>query len=201
MECVTMDQREFVIRRETEAARALLAGMRATIGDEDMALLADTLEGETDLFEAIDLALSEIDETEALISGLKEKEGQFTARRRAMEERVRRFRGLIEQAMAVAEQQKLRRPTATLTLRKLPIDVVVLSEADIPADFFAQQPPPPPKLDKKALKQALEAREARLAFAASLEDPKERATALAAIPPIPGAMLDNGGVSLQVRRA
>ena len=64
-----MDQREFVIRRETEAARALLAGMRATIGDEDMALLADTLEGETDLFEAIDLALSEIDETEALVSG------------------------------------------------------------------------------------------------------------------------------------
>ena len=197
-----MDQREFVIRRETEAARALLAGMRATIGEEDMALLADTLEGETDLFEAIDLALYR-DRRDRGADLRAEREGRpvLQARRRAMEERVKRFRGLIEQAMAVAEQQKLRRPTATLTLRKLPIDVVVLSEADIPADFFAPQPPPPPKLDKKALKQALEAREAKLSFAASLEDPEERAKALAAIPPIPGATLDNGGVSLQVRRA
>jgi Siphovirus Gp157 len=196
-----MDRREYVIRRETEAAKALLAGIRNMIPEEDLSLLLDTLEGETNLLEAIDLALAEIDETEALISGLKEKEGQFTARRRAMEERVRRFRGLIEQAMAVADQERLRRPTATLTLRKLPIDVVVLSEADIPADFFVPQPPPPPKLDKKALKQALEAREAKLSFAASLEDAQERGKALAAIPPIPGATLDNGGVSLQVRRA
>ena len=196
-----MDQREFVIRRETEAAKALLAGIRATIGEEDMALLADTLEGETNLFEAIDIALAEIDESEALISGLKEKEGQFSKRRRAMEERVKRFRSLVEQAMAVAEQQKLRRPTATLTLRKLPPDVVVTSEADIPSEFFVPQPPPPPKLDKKALKQALEARETKLSFAASLDDPEERGKALAAIPPIPGATLDNGGVSLQVRRA
>lgn len=196
-----MDRREYVIRRETEAAKALLNGIRDIIPEEDLSLLLDTLEGETDLLEAIDLALSEIDETEVLISGLKEKEGQFTARRRAMEERLKRFRGLIEQAMAVAEQQKLKRPTATLTLRKLPIDVVVLSEADIPADYFVPQPPPPPKLDKKALKQALEAREVKVSFAASLEDPEERAEALSAIPPIPGAALDNGGVSLQVRRA
>src|SRR5204862_369902 len=82
-----MDIREIVIRRETEAARLLLTGMRDTIGEEDMALLADTLEGETNLFEAIDTALAEIDETEALISGLKEKEKQFSARRKAMAER------------------------------------------------------------------------------------------------------------------
>ena len=169
-----MQESEWRIRRETEAAKALLAGMRETIGDEDMALLADTLEGETNLFEAIDTALAEIDESEALILGLKEKEGQFSKRRRAMEERVRRFRSLVEQAMAVAEQQKLRRPTATLTLRKLPPDVVVTSEADIPSEFFVPQPPPPPKLDKKALKQALEARETKLSFAASLDDPVGR---------------------------
>ena len=196
-----MQKQEWQLSREIQAARVIVAGVRAMIPEEDLALLADTLEGETNLLEAIDLALLEIDETEALISGLKEKEGQFSKRRRAMEERVRRFRGLIEQAMAVAEQGKLRRPTATLTLRKLPIDVVVLSEADIPADFFVPQPPPPPKLDKKALKQALEAREAKLSFAASLDDPEERGKAFAPIPPIPGATLDNGGVSLQVRRA
>jgi hypothetical protein len=196
-----MDPSEFGIRRETEAAKTLLAGMRATIGDEDMALLADTIEGETDLLEAIDTALAEIDETEVLISGLKEKEHQFTQRRRAMEERVRRFRTLIEQAMAIAEQAKLRRPAATLTLRKLPPDVVIVAEADIPSTFFVPQPPPPPKLDKTALKEALLTREVKVAFAASLESDAERAQALAAIAPIPGATLNNGGFSLQIRRA
>jgi Siphovirus Gp157 len=196
-----MKYHEHALRRETEAAKTLLSGIRAMIGDEDMALLADTLEGETNLFEAIDTALAEIDESEALISGLKEKEGQFSKRRRAMEERVRRFRGLVEQAMAVAEQQKLRRPTATLTLRKLPPDVVVTSEADIPSDFFVPQPPPPPKLDKAALKEALQKREEKVEFAVSLEDAEERERALASLPPIPGAMLNNGGFSLQIRRA
>jgi len=196
-----MSLQEHTIRRETEAARTLLAGMRATIGDEDIALLADTLEGETDLFEAIDTALAEIDETEVLIAGLKKKEGQFSKRRRAMEERVRRFRGLVEQAMAVAEQQKLRRPTATLTLRKLAPDVVVTSEADIPSEFFVPQPPPPPKLDKAALKEALQKHEKKIEFAASLEDPDERERVLATILPIPGATLNNGSFSLQIRRA
>jgi len=196
-----MDSTEFIVHREIEAAKLLLAGMRETIGEEDMALLADTLEGETDLFEAIDLALSEIDETEVLISGLKEKENQFSARRRNMEERLRRFRTLIEQAMAVAEQTKLKRPAATLTLRSLPPDVVVLQESDIPSQFFVPQPPPPPKLDKAALRLALRARQAKVDAIATDSDPETRQAALAAIPPIPGAALNNGSFSLQIRRA
>ena len=196
-----MDSRNFSIRRETEAARNLLAGMRETIGEEDMALLADTIEGETNLLEAIDTALSEIDETEVLISGLKEKEGQFAQRRRAMEERVRRFRSLIEQSMAVTEQAKLRRPAATLTLRKLPPDVVIIAEADIPSEFFVPQPPPPPKLNKASLKYALLQREKKIELAASLEEGEERARELASLPPIPGATLNNGSFSLQIRRA
>ena len=196
-----MDQREFVVRRETEAAKLLIAGLRDTIGEEDMALLADTLEGETNLFEAIDTALAEIDETEALVSGLKEKENQFFSRRRAMEERIKRFRALIEQAMAVADQMKLRRPTATLTLRTLPPDVVVLEESDIPSEFFLPQPPPPPKLDKAALRNALRARQAQIEAVATLADPEARKQALAPFPVIPGATLDNGSLSLQIRRA
>ncbi len=189
------------IRRETEAARALLAGLKEAFGDGDTALLADAIEGETGLLESIDATLAEIDETEALIAGLKDKEAQFFGRRRSMEERVKRFRALIEQAMAITEQMKLRRPTATLSLRKLAPDVVIITEADIPAEFFVPQPPPPPKLDKAALKQALAARGNRIAFAASIPDEKARAEALAAIPAIPGATLNNGGFSLQIRRA
>ena len=101
-----MQKQEWRLRQEIEAARVIVAGIREMIPQEDLALLADTLEGETDLLEAIDLALSEIDETEALVTGLKEKETQFSTRRRNMEARVRNLRGLIEQAMAVAEQRK-----------------------------------------------------------------------------------------------
>ena len=77
---------------------------------------------------------------------------------------------------------------------------MITTEADIPSDFFVPQPPPPPKLDKNALKEALLAREMKAAFAASLESDGERAQALAAIAPIPGASLNNGGFSLQIRR-
>ena len=196
-----MDAQEYRLRRETEAARGIVAAIKEGFGDEDLKFLADSVEGETDLYEAVDQVLAEIDETEVLVKGLKEKEGQFTTRRRSMEERVKRLRALIEQAMAVSEQERLRRPAATLTLRKLPPDVVVLAEADIPAEFFVPQPPPPPKLDKQGLKAALKSREAKVAFAASLEDAGERARALSAIPQIPGATLNNGGFSLQIRRA
>jgi hypothetical protein len=188
------------LRSETEAARVLIAGIRDTIGDEDLSLLADAIEGETDLLEAIDVALSEIDEMDVLISGLKEKEEQFSRRRRAMEERVRRFRALIEQAMAITDQSKLRRPAATLTLRRLPPDVVVLAEADIPADFFVPQPPPPPKLDKAALRAALLEHADKVAHAARLPE-EEREQVLAALPAIPGASLNNGSLSLQIRRS
>ena len=196
-----MDNVEYGIRREVEAARILFAGIRTMFAEDDPQLLADSIEGETNLLESIDVAIAEIDETEALIAGLKQKESQFTERRRGMEERVKRVRSLVEQAMAISEQPKLRRPSATLTLRRLPPDVVVMSEADIPAEFFVPQPPPPPKLDKAALREALKARDQKMQAASCLEDIAERQQALSAIPTLPGAVLNNGGFSLQIRRS
>jgi hypothetical protein len=96
---------------------------------------------------------------------------------------------------------KLRRPTATLTLRTLPPDIVVLQESDIPSEFFVAQPPPPPKLDKAALRNALRARQAQIEAVANFADPEARQRALAPFPAIPGATLNNGSLSLQIRRA
>jgi hypothetical protein len=196
-----MSNLETTLRRETEAAKAVLEGIRLIIGPDDADLVSNTVEGETDLLSSIDMALAEIDETEVLISGLKEKEGQFFARRRAMEERAKRFRALIEQAMAITELARLRRPAATLSLRSLPPDVVVLNEADVPSEFFVPQPPPPPKLNKAALKEALKTLREKVEGVSALSDPEERAQALAALPMIPGATLNNGSVSLQIRRS
>ena len=109
---------DFTLRKETEAVRLLLDGMRALFTGDDTSLVLDTIEGETDLLEAIDAVIAEIDETDVLVTGLREKETQFAARRRSMEERVKRLRSLIEQAMAISEQHSLRRPAATLSLRQ-----------------------------------------------------------------------------------
>ena len=195
-----MTHLHFTLRKETEAVRLLLDGMRALFSGDDTSLVLDTIEGETDLLEAIDAVIAEIDETDVLVTGLREKETQFAARRRSMEERVKRLRALIEQAMAISEQHSLRRPAATLSLRRIPPDVVVMAEAEVPAEFFIPQPPPPPKLDKAGLRLALQECARRLEAAAAIEDPKERETVRQAIRPIPGAMLGNGGFSLQMRR-
>ena len=66
--------------------------------------------------------------------------------------------------------------TATLSIAKRKPQVVIDNEAEIPARFFTPQPAPAPKLDKKALAAAL------------------------AETPMPGAHLDNGSVSLTIRR-
>jgi hypothetical protein len=103
--------------------------------------------------------------------------------------------------MVMTEQQRLRRPSATLTLRRVPPDIVVLAEADIPADFFVPQPPPPPKLDKAALKTALQIQAEKLAEISVISDPQARRQAHASLSTISGAVLGNGGFSLQIRRS
>lgn len=167
---------EHAVRRQTEAAKKLIQSLFEE-GDDDKELIADTIEGETGLVEAIDAALSEIDECEVIIAGLKAKEQAFEARRKTTEARAERIRALIEQAMVATDQQTLRLPTATISLSRRQPGLVITNEADIPTKFWVEQERPAPKLDKKALAEALKNNER-----------------------IPGASLDNGTVSISVRR-
>ena len=68
-------------------------------------------------------------------------------------------------------------PTATLTLRKVQPEAVIETEAEITSRCWTPQETPAAKLNEKSLLEALEAGES-----------------------IPGARLDNGSVSLTVRR-
>ncbi len=161
------------LQRETEAAKRLIENMPR----DDAQLVADSIEGETNLLEAIEAALAEIDECEIVIIGIEEKLKAFDARKKLMNDRAERIRALIERAMLETEQHSIRLPAATISLRTVPPALVVTSEADIPARFWIPQDRPAPKLDKKALAAAIKT------------DPK-----------IPGATLDNGTVCLSVRR-
>jgi hypothetical protein len=180
--------------KEAQAVAALRESL-AAVDAEDEALLLDTVEGETSLFEAIDLILERIVGNQAMVDGMKAAEDRLAARRQRYEKRVETDRTLIEQALALAELQKVERPLATLSMSKRTPSLVVLEEADIPADYFKAADP---KLDRKALTDALKAR------AKALDDlpeaPEARAAALAALPPeIPGATLSNAAPILTAR--
>jgi hypothetical protein len=172
-----MSEAEHSLRVETEAVRDLMAVLRDQGAADDAELVTDAIEGETSLLEAITSAIDEIDEAEVLILGGKAKIEQIGTRVSMEEKRVERLRAAIERAMVITEQDKpLRLPSATLSIARRKPQPVIDNEADIPARFFTQPPAPPPKLDKKALAEAL------------------------ASGPVPGARLDNGTISLTVRR-
>lgn len=187
-----MSDAEYQVRRQTEAAKALIILLKDSGTGDDAELVDDAIEGETGLKEALAAALDEIDECEVLAVGCKAKEEMFASRRAAAEARAERVRGLIEQALvAIDLAEPMRLVGATLSLTKRPRQAVITNEADIPAKFFTEQPRPAPKLDKRALLAALNEIEAKRAATPEGEAPPT---------PIPGATLDNGSVSLSVRR-
>lgn len=155
-----------------EAAADLVAMIREKAGDDEE-LIADSIEGETGLIEAIEAALDEIDHLEAVEAGCKEKAGQFTERARRAANRRDRIKAAIEQAMVRTDQKTLRLAAATLSLRDVKPAVIIEDEAAIPSQFWKPQPP---KLDKKALNEAAKEGE------------------------IPGVGMSNGSVTISIRR-
>ena len=166
------------LHRETEAAKDLLSSIADFIGDDADAKL-DAIEGETSLFEAIEKAVAYLDECDILLTGIKHKQQELSAREAATKARSERIRSHIEQAfMALDICEPLRLPTMTLSLRKVPQGLVITDEASIPAEFWKEPPKPAPELDKKALIEALKSKQS-----------------------VKGAELDNGGKTLAIRRA
>lgn len=137
--------------KEAEAVQVLRSSM-AAVDPDDEVLMMDMIEGETNLFEALDLLLSRISVNNAMIVGLEEAEKQMSSRKDRFKKRVEADRALIEQAMMIADLEKVERPTATLSLSKRAPKAEITEEADVPAEFFKPQPP---KLDKKAVLAAL----------------------------------------------
>lgn len=160
--------------KEAQAVAALREAL-AVVDAEDETLLLDSIEGETDLYEAIDKLLVRMTETRANIVGLDVVIADLGVRKRRYEARVDRDRAVIEQAMTIAELPKLERPTATLSMSARAPSLRLEEEADIPAEFWKAGEP---KLDRKALLAAL--KEGRA---------------------IPGVCLSNAAPSLSIRNA
>ena len=157
---------------ETEAAKHLRYRLLELTDDEETT--RDTIEGETNLHEAIRGALLSIEDDQALVDGIGARLADLTERSRRLKTRIDSKRFLIEEAMQAGSLTKLETDIATVSLRSIPPKVVITDEARLPPDFLIPQPPKPDM--------------------ASIKD------ALANSTPVPGAELSNGGIGLTIRR-
>lgn len=139
---------------EAEAARSLLANIRSVIeGDEDATV--DAIEGETNLIEAITLAVDRISEIEALEDATKARLDALKSRKDRLSRQGENIRTALASALGTAGLKKLELPIATISMRPVPPKAQIVSEADIPSNFWKPQDP---KLDLKAIGDALKAK-------------------------------------------
>lgn len=144
--------------------------------DVDPQTLLDTLEGETNLLEALAEVAESIAEDECFADALATRIKTIQERKSRLEHSAETKRNLIIMAMEKADLKSVKQPNATISIRATKPKLIVLDEVLVPARFFK---PTDPILDRAALKAALEA-----------------------LPPdeeIPGAELSNGGISLTIR--
>lgn len=143
------------------------------IAGDDVDVIRDTLEGEIDLKGLICIAAEENAKDAALATSIRELKDRLTERLDRVEKRISLRKTAILSAMQAGEIHKIETPAGTISRKALPPQALILDEALIPSDYFKPQDP---KLDKKAVLDALKAKAE-----------------------VPGAMLSNGGETIQTR--
>lgn len=166
-----MTSENFRLDREIDAARLLLSSLADIIaGDE--AFAADVVLGQTNLVESIQSACALYCADKTSVEAIDAHIKLMEARKHRLKKRMDMTRTLVTTAMEVAGRKSVETPLGTATLKTMPraLRLDEEREADIPSEYWKRADP---VLDKKKLKEALE--EGKI---------------------IPGATLDNGGISL-----
>jgi hypothetical protein len=141
--------------------------------DLDERTLLDTLEGATNLQEAIAAVIRSALDDEAMAEALRSRIDNMRERLNRIESAVEKKREAALNAMEQADMIKLTAPDFTVSIRINPPSLVITSEAEIPQEFWLSQPP---KLNKKGLLDAINGGWA-----------------------VPGAVLSNSKISLAIR--
>lgn len=141
-----------VLRSEAAQYRALSDQLKAAFGDVDDETLKDTLEGLSELPEMIEEIVRSSLEDEALITGLKTRLDDMTARLSRFKVRQERKRELACWAMGSAGIPRLDVADFSVYLRRATLKLVVDDEKMVPAAFLIPQPP---KIDRGLLMTAL----------------------------------------------
>lgn len=140
--------------------------------EEDATLLADMVEGETDLNRILEKLVSERRDAETLSSAIKEREGDLYERRKRMERKADGVKKIMLQLMEAAQQDKITLPEATLSITKPRTSVEIIDIDALPQGFF--------RTERKALSSEIKA---------ALEGGER----------IPGAQLALGNAGLTIR--
>jgi hypothetical protein len=120
----------------------------------DETTLLDTLEGATDLHEAIGEVVRSALEDEAMLAGLKGRLEELKVRLERIRVRGEKKRQVALAVMEDTGIEKLMQPDFTVSLRVSPPGVVITCEDGIPEWFWVPQDP---KLDKRAILDAIKA--------------------------------------------
>ena len=134
----------------------LLANMieDETVSDED---ILDAWNNQTDdLKEKFENCCKYIKNVESDIAGLKEEETRLKAKRKALENSIERFKGLMHETMNAAGEKKLPCGTFTVSLQKNP-ESVVMDEPhieNIPEEYLKFKEP---EIDRAKIKEHLKA--------------------------------------------
>jgi hypothetical protein len=143
--------------------------------DLDEQTLADTLEGATNLHEALAALIRSTQEDECLAKALKERADGLGLRLNRIETRAAHKRQIACETMEIAGIRKLAQPDFTASLRAGPPSVDIVNDTLLPPAFLTPQPPKP---DKRGI-----------------------LTALTAGAPVPGAALCLPKLTLSIRSA
>ena len=141
--------------------------------DIDERTLFDTLEGATNLHEAIAAVIRSALDDETMAKALRERIEDMRQRLSRTDLTALAKREAALSAMEQADMAKLTAPDFTASIRINPPSLVITAETDIPEEFWQPQPP---KLNKKDLLNAINSGWA-----------------------VPGATLTNSKISLTVR--
>jgi hypothetical protein len=154
---------------------AQVSAVVATLPDEeDQQLLADMLEGETNLLDFASRLLSQNEDDEGVINALAEQIEDRKTRQERAKRRVSSRRDMLMAMMDIARLDKLVLPEATVTKRSVPPKAIVSDEAVLPDEYCS--------------------------FVRNPNITQIRADFGADGVMIPGVSFDNGGQSITVRR-
>lgn len=150
-----------------------VAELRALLGDADPDLIHDTLEGQTDVFEIVDWLLGKLADEEAMQEAIASRIEALAVRKQACGGRIERLRQALLSCMLAVGEKSLRRPEATVSVASRKPGIQAIDETVLPDRFF--------KTERKVN---------RADVGVALKDGEV----------VPGVTLDNGGISLTVRR-
>jgi Siphovirus Gp157 len=146
-----MDAKEFPMDQLSHSLtvyRSIRERIIALEADIDEATLADTLEGCTDLNEAVAAVVRSALEDEAMAEGLRGHIEVLQDRFRRLGDRASRRRAVARDAMIEIDLRKIAAPDFTVSVRPGSPALVVTDESAIPASYWQAREP---RLDRLEL--------------------------------------------------